>query len=116
MKDRVRALSSELGNVNFSYQDPVKNFDRSKVKGVVARLIKIKDSSTATALEVCFSKLLIFVLKWIFPFIEGTGLAASVELLVILCRLLLEVGYIMWLLTQKTQESSSYKMEGSEGG
>ncbi|EAZ14533.1 hypothetical protein OsJ_04455 [Oryza sativa Japonica Group] len=30
----------------------VKNFDRSKVKGVVARLIKIKDSSTATALEV----------------------------------------------------------------
>ncbi|VAH82580.1 unnamed protein product [Triticum turgidum subsp. durum] len=52
LKDKVRALSGELGNVNFSYQDPVKKFDRSKVKGVVARLIKIKDSSTATALEV----------------------------------------------------------------
>ncbi|KAM3353068.1 hypothetical protein ACQJBY_024322 [Aegilops geniculata] len=52
LKDKVRALSGELGNVNFSYQDPVKKFDRSKVKGVVAQLIKIKDSSTATALEV----------------------------------------------------------------
>ena len=78
LKDKVRALSGELGNVNFSYQDPVKKFDRSKVKGVVARLIKIKDSSTATALEVCFSKLLIFVLKLSSPFSEGTGLDASV--------------------------------------
>ncbi|XP_047058736.1 structural maintenance of chromosomes protein 2-1-like [Lolium rigidum] len=52
LNDKVRALTGELGNVHFSYRDPVKNFDRSKVKGVVARLIKIKDSSTATALEV----------------------------------------------------------------
>lgn len=52
LKYKVRALSGELGNINFSYQDPVKNFDRSKVKGVVAQLVKIKDSSTATALEV----------------------------------------------------------------
>ncbi|KAM0909956.1 hypothetical protein ACQ4PT_014479 [Festuca glaucescens] len=52
LSDKVRALTGELGNVHFSYRDPVKNFDRSKVKGVVARLIKIKDSSTATALEV----------------------------------------------------------------
>uniref|UniRef100_A0A0D9V970 SMC hinge domain-containing protein n=1 Tax=Leersia perrieri TaxID=77586 RepID=A0A0D9V970_9ORYZ len=52
LKDKVRALSGELANVHFNYRDPVKNFDRSKVKGVVARLIKIKDGSTATALEV----------------------------------------------------------------
>jgi structural maintenance of chromosome 2 len=52
LKDKIRALSGELANVHFNYRDPVKNFDRSKVKGVVARLIKIKDSSTATALEV----------------------------------------------------------------
>ncbi|KAG8054309.1 hypothetical protein GUJ93_ZPchr0001g31079 [Zizania palustris] len=52
LKDKVRALSGELANVHFNYRDPVRNFDRSKVKGVVARLIKIKDSSTATALEV----------------------------------------------------------------
>uniref|UniRef100_A0A0E0JSE7 SMC hinge domain-containing protein n=1 Tax=Oryza punctata TaxID=4537 RepID=A0A0E0JSE7_ORYPU len=52
LKDKIRALSGELANVHFNYRDPVKNFDRSKVKGVVARLIKIKDSSSATALEV----------------------------------------------------------------
>uniref|UniRef100_A0ACD5XAI0 Uncharacterized protein n=1 Tax=Avena sativa TaxID=4498 RepID=A0ACD5XAI0_AVESA len=52
LNDKVRALTGDLGNVHFSYRDPVKNFDRSKVKGVVAKLIKIKDSSTATALEV----------------------------------------------------------------
>ncbi|KAG2593637.1 hypothetical protein PVAP13_5NG012544 [Panicum virgatum] len=52
LKDRVRKLSGELANVHFSYRDPERNFDRSKVKGVVARLIRIKDSSAATALEV----------------------------------------------------------------
>jgi hypothetical protein len=80
LNDKVRALTGELGNVHFNYRDPVKNFDRSKVKGVVARLIKIKDSSTATALEVCLTELLILVLKLIFPFSEGTALAASVEI------------------------------------
>ncbi|KAL6311386.1 hypothetical protein AAG906_025808 [Vitis piasezkii] len=49
-KDKV--LSAQLGNVQFTYHDPVKNFDRSRVKGVVAKLIKVKDSSTMTALEV----------------------------------------------------------------
>nr|CAB3479164.1 unnamed protein product [Digitaria exilis] len=52
LKDLVRKLSGELANVHFNYRDPERNFDRSKVKGVVARLIRIKDSSTATALEV----------------------------------------------------------------
>ncbi|KAF3328938.1 hypothetical protein FCM35_KLT06016 [Carex littledalei] len=52
LKDKVRVLSGQLANVHFSYRDPVKNFDRSKVKGVLAKLIQVKDSSTATALEV----------------------------------------------------------------
>lgn len=52
LKDEIRVLSSQLGNVDFTYSDPVKNFDRSRVKGVVAKLIKVKDSSTMTALEV----------------------------------------------------------------
>lgn len=52
LKDEMRNLSGHLGNVDFSYRDPVNNFDRSKVKGVVAKLIKLKDSSTMTALEV----------------------------------------------------------------
>ena len=53
LKDEIRDLSAQLSNVQFSYCDPVKNFDRSKVKGVVAKLIKVKNSSTMTALEVC---------------------------------------------------------------
>lgn len=52
LKDEIRILSAQLANVDFTYRDPVKNFDRSKVKGVVAKLIKVKDSSTLTALEV----------------------------------------------------------------
>ncbi|KAF9595784.1 hypothetical protein IFM89_004186 [Coptis chinensis] len=52
LTDEVRSLSGELRNVKFRYRDPVDNFDRSKVKGVVAKLIKVKDSSTTTALEV----------------------------------------------------------------
>ncbi|GAV68102.1 SMC_N domain-containing protein/SMC_hinge domain-containing protein, partial [Cephalotus follicularis] len=51
-KDEIRDLLAQLANVQFSYRDPVKNFDRSKVKGVVANLIKVKDRSTMTALEV----------------------------------------------------------------
>lgn len=55
LKDRVGTLSAELASVHFRYRDPVRGFDRSKVKGVIARLIRIKDSSAAMALEVCFS-------------------------------------------------------------
>lgn len=52
LKDEIHVLSSQLANVDFTYNDPVKNFDRSRVKGVVAKLIKVKDSSSMTALEV----------------------------------------------------------------
>ncbi|XP_064944962.1 structural maintenance of chromosomes protein 2-1-like [Musa acuminata AAA Group] len=52
LKDEVHVLSGKLANVQFTYRDPTKNFDRSKVKGVVAKLIKVKDASTMTALEV----------------------------------------------------------------
>ncbi|KAK3166260.1 hypothetical protein QOZ80_1AG0043460 [Eleusine coracana subsp. coracana] len=52
LKDTVRKLSAELANVDFRYRDPVRGFDRSKVKGVFARLVRIKDTSAALALEV----------------------------------------------------------------
>ncbi|KAK0595539.1 hypothetical protein LWI29_007657 [Acer saccharum] len=52
LKDEIRNLSAQLANVQFSYRDPVKSFDRSKVKGVVAKLIKVKNNSTMIALEV----------------------------------------------------------------
>ncbi|XP_051143191.1 structural maintenance of chromosomes protein 2-1-like [Andrographis paniculata] len=51
-KEEARILSSQLSNVEFSYNDPEKNFDRSRVKGVVAKLIKVKDKSAMVALEV----------------------------------------------------------------
>lgn len=41
-----------FSRVQFDYQNPTPNFDRSKVKGSVAKLIRVKDLSTATALEV----------------------------------------------------------------
>ncbi|KAG4393393.1 hypothetical protein GLYMA_03G073736v4 [Glycine max] len=52
LKDGIRNLSANLANVEFTYHDPFKNFDRSKVKGVVAKLIKVNDRSSMTALEV----------------------------------------------------------------
>ncbi|KAK6926412.1 SMCs flexible hinge [Dillenia turbinata] len=52
LEDEVRVLSAQLANVQFTYRDPEKDFDRSRVKGVVAKLIRVKDSSTMTALEV----------------------------------------------------------------
>lgn len=57
LKDDARILSALLANVQFSYRDLVKNYDRTKVKGVVAKLIKVKDLSTMTALEVSSYKL-----------------------------------------------------------
>lgn len=50
----VDTLSAQLeGRLSFVYKDPVRGFDRSKVKGVVAKLITaIPDAKYATALEV----------------------------------------------------------------
>ena len=53
LSDLVETLSAQLqGRLNFKYSDPVRGFDRSKVKGLVAKLIEVKDSKHATALEV----------------------------------------------------------------
>lgn len=38
--------------VNFQYRDPERGFDRGRVKGVVAKLVRLQDPSTTTALEV----------------------------------------------------------------
>ncbi len=52
LKDKVGNLTAELSGLQFVYNDPEKNFDRRKVKGLVANLITLKDTSSATALEV----------------------------------------------------------------
>ena len=49
----VNKLSSTLGRrLSFNYTDPVRGFDRSKVKGLVANLISVVKEDYATALEV----------------------------------------------------------------
>lgn len=52
LSDKVNALASRFPNLQFEYRDPEKNFDRSKVHGLVARLVKVKDVKYATSLEV----------------------------------------------------------------
>mmetsp|Transcript_11304 Transcript_11304/g.17322 ORF Transcript_11304/g.17322 Transcript_11304/m.17322 type:complete len:1217 (-) Transcript_11304:80-3730(-) len=53
LQDTVETLSAQLeGRLRFNYADPVRGFDRSKVKGFVAKLVKVKNTKTATALEV----------------------------------------------------------------
>nr|AGU69477.1 structure maintenance of chromosomes 2 [Crypthecodinium cohnii] len=63
VQERLDQLRSQLGGVDFSYTDPHKNFDRSKVKGVVSKLFHIKPAFQAyhRALEVCAGGRLFFV-------------------------------------------------------
>ena len=48
------SLRNGLGRLDFQFSDPVKGFDRSKVKGLVANLISLDEANAkaATALEV----------------------------------------------------------------
>jgi hypothetical protein len=41
-----------VGVQQVSYTPPSSKFDKSKVKGIVASLVRLKDHKTATALEV----------------------------------------------------------------
>ncbi|KAJ2558831.1 Structural maintenance of chromosomes protein 2 [Coemansia sp. RSA 1933] len=49
-----RRLEAQMSNFEFQYQDPERNFDRSRVKGLVAHLINIDDTNkfATVALEV----------------------------------------------------------------
>lgn len=53
LQETLETLSAQLeGRLAFNYSDPVRGFDRSKVKGLVARLVEVKRPEHATALEV----------------------------------------------------------------
>ena len=52
LEDKVGHLSGRLSNCEFAYSDPRPNFDRRKVHGLVARLIRVKDSKMITAIEI----------------------------------------------------------------
>ncbi len=51
-QETVSTLSGQLAALDFQYRDPERGFDRSRVKGVVAKLLRVKDAATSTALEV----------------------------------------------------------------
>ncbi|KAF7198545.1 Structural maintenance of chromosomes protein 2 [Pseudocercospora fuligena] len=62
LEKRIRVLQNdaermrrEMINMDFSYSDPEPNFDRRRVKGLVAQLFSLPDSSieASTALEIC---------------------------------------------------------------
>ncbi|KAF2999874.1 Structural maintenance of chromosomes protein 2 [Curvularia kusanoi] len=54
LKQQADELKRRVSNIDFSYSDPSPNFDRSKVKGLVAQLFTLNKEHTAagTALEV----------------------------------------------------------------
>ena len=50
--EKVQKLKAQLSGLDFRFKDPSANFDRSKVKGVVAKLMHVQDPSANAALEV----------------------------------------------------------------
>lgn len=55
LREQCDALKRKVSNIDFSYADPTPNFDRSKVKGLVAQLFTLDKEKTqaGTALEIC---------------------------------------------------------------
>ncbi|KAF6127303.1 structural maintenance of chromosomes 2 [Phyllostomus discolor] len=51
LKETYEALLARFPNLQFAYRDPEKNWNRNCVKGLVASLINVKDTSATTALE-----------------------------------------------------------------
>lgn len=52
IKMKIEQLESRFPQLLFEYTDPSPRFDRTCVKGPVAKLVRVNDVSTATALEV----------------------------------------------------------------
>ena len=55
LREQSDGMKRKVANIDFNYSDPTPNFDRSKVKGLVAQLFTLhKDNTDAgTALEIC---------------------------------------------------------------
>lgn len=55
LRQESDALKRRVANIDFNYADPAPNFDRSKVKGLVAQLFTLDKEHTkaGTALEIC---------------------------------------------------------------
>ncbi|TQN66945.1 Structural maintenance of chromosomes protein 2 [Colletotrichum shisoi] len=55
LRQEADGLKRKVANIDFNYADPAPNFDRSKVKGLVAQLFTLDKENTqaGTALEIC---------------------------------------------------------------
>ncbi|KAJ5087614.1 RecF/RecN/SMC [Penicillium angulare] len=55
LRQQADAFRRKAANIDFNYSDPQPNFDRSKVKGLVAQLFTLNKDQVpaATALEIC---------------------------------------------------------------
>ncbi|KAI1275355.1 SMC2-like protein [Xylaria sp. FL0933] len=55
LRQEADTLKRKVANIDFNYADPTPNFDRSKVKGLVAQLFTLDKNHTeaGTALEIC---------------------------------------------------------------
>ncbi|KAK8106063.1 condensin subunit [Apiospora kogelbergensis] len=55
LRQEADALKRKVANIDFNYTNPTPNFDRSKVKGLVAQLFTLDKNHTraGTALEIC---------------------------------------------------------------
>ncbi|KAF2035292.1 RecF/RecN/SMC protein [Setomelanomma holmii] len=55
LKQQADEMRRRVANIDFSYSDPAPNFDRSRVKGLVAQLFTLNKEHTqaGTALEIC---------------------------------------------------------------
>eukprot|EP01116_Phalansterium_solitarium_P024546 TRINITY_DN9018_c0_g1_i1.p1 TRINITY_DN9018_c0_g1~~TRINITY_DN9018_c0_g1_i1.p1 ORF type:complete len:1029 (-),score=578.04 TRINITY_DN9018_c0_g1_i1:534-3620(-) len=52
LRQRVETLESQLAGFECAYSMPDKNFDRRRVRGLIARLVRLRQEETALALEV----------------------------------------------------------------
>ncbi|CAG8514249.1 5838_t:CDS:10 [Acaulospora colombiana] len=55
LNEKCESLAAEFTNLQFTYSDPEPNFDRRKVKGLIAELIALSPQyvQCSTALEIC---------------------------------------------------------------
>src|SRR5215469_2954274 len=55
LREQADSTKRKVANIDFSYNDPTPNFDRSKVKGLVAQLFTLEKEHlrAGTALEIC---------------------------------------------------------------
>ena len=65
LKSQINNMEMRHPSVSFHYRDPVTNFDRRSVYGVVCRLMKLKDPKFATALEIAAGGKVISIFQFI---------------------------------------------------